>query len=146
MIKYDVVFPVSITADGKQTFGREKVTDIRFDDMGEESCKDKNGKERSLRSTGAILLRSAELFDRDGKEIYQGDLLQDDEELEYQVVVFNGSLAAIPVNGLEGFDIPRFMEDSFTRKCKVVANVFENPVIENPFNDNENANETSIAA
>lgn len=125
MLKFKVVYPVSIDAAGLQTFGTEKVKSIEFDDAGELSCVDIQGKSRFVRNTGAELLMSASAFDKDGNEIYQGDILEDDQGKKYDVVRSNGAFGAVLID--ESYDTYEPLSDLFTRKCKITGNFYSSP-------------------
>lgn len=129
MIKFDVIAHVSTNEDGSPVFVRRKVASLTFDNNGVLGCKtfeSASGKNDgigvNIRGDMGILIQSTECFDKEGREIYQCDVVEDEKGVKWEVVRFNGSSGI--VNEDEEF-MP--LLESFTRNVKVIGNRAEEP-------------------
>lgn len=123
MIKFDIVRQV-----GEKEFERVVVDRLFFDELGEckvgiksvgESGGD-NYEHIDLRSGRCCLFQFAECFDKNGKAIYQGHLLKDENGKIFEVIRACGSHVIVVDEQMV------VLEDRVTRKLEIVGDVVQN--------------------
>lgn len=80
------------------------------------------------------LMQYTGLKDKNGKEIYEGDILSNgNDEKPYKVVFENGSFRAEFKGDFEEYSFD--LIDVVAQGCEVVGNIYENPELINEYNN-----------
>lgn len=75
------------------------------------------------KSKNLVLMQYTGLKDMNGKEIYDGDILSNDERY-YIVSFYNGSFRAEYADGFEEYSLDLI---DVAHCCEIVGNIYENP-------------------
>ncbi len=83
-----------------------------------------------------ILVQYTGLQDKNGKEIYEGDIVNFEREGNFVILWNNKNYAGVWTFSPISFQIysPCWYGDWDNKKCEVIGNIFENPELLNPDN------------
>lgn len=94
------------------------------------------GKAQDINNENCVLMQFTGLHDKNGKEIYEGDIIKTKKEFNpytgLKSDIYGGMTYEVKNNGWKFYLEPTSIYDPCLKSCEIIGNIYENPELLTP--------------